>query len=117
MKKQSAGAMLFFLAFSWAGCNSVSAQGSGELDPGWSSLDSTVGKLDSAIQKGKSTVEEYTFGVKISDFLDTSYTVSGNHPGSGSSNNISQRVFDIDNNQIVFNDFNLILERPEPEKG
>lgn len=85
------------------------------LSPGWLSLDSSVGLLDKKIESAKSTLEK-ALGIKISGFLDTSYTWSSNHPG-GPEEDISLRVFDIDHNDVVFNHFNLTLERPEPEKG
>lgn len=94
----------------------LSAQEAKGLGPGWLSLDSSVGLLDKQIQDGKSALEN-VLGIQISGFLDTSYTWSSNHPGSGNNNDISLRVFDIDYNDIVFNHFNLTLERPEPEGG
>ncbi len=83
------------------------------LGPGWLSLDSSVGKLDNAIQKGKSNLENYMFGFKLSGFLDASYTWSSNYPDP----DISIRVFDIDQNKVVFNHFNLTLDRPVADKG
>ena len=85
------------------------------LGPGWLSLDGSVGLLDKRVESGKSTLEK-ALGIRISGFLDTSYTWSSNHAG-GPEEDISLRVFDIDHNDVVFNHFNLTLERPEPEKG
>ncbi len=85
------------------------------LGPGWFSLDSSVGLLDQKIDEGRSALEKALFGIGISGFLDTSYTWSSNHPSSPA--NISGRYFDKDHNQIVFNDFNLTLDKPEKDWG
>ena len=87
------------------------------LAPGWFSLDSSVGVLDKKIEDGKSALEKALFGISISGFLDTSWTISTNHPGSFWHHNISGRYFDQDQNQIVFNDFNLTLDKPEKDWG
>ena len=87
------------------------------LAPGWLSLDGSVGLLDKKIEEGKSAIEKAILGIKLSGFLDTSYTYSSNRPGFGSSGNISLRVFDKDHNQIVFNDFNLTVEKDEKDWG
>ncbi|MFQ5849908.1 MAG: outer membrane beta-barrel protein [Candidatus Binatia bacterium] len=92
------------------------AQESKGLLPGWLSLDGSVGLLDQEIQHGKSALEK-ALGINISGFLDTSYTWSFNHPGFGNDDDVSLRVFDLDHNEIVFNHFNLTLEKPEPEMG
>jgi hypothetical protein len=87
------------------------------LGPGWLSLDSSVGVLDSKIADGKSAVQNALFGINISGFFDTSWTFSTNHPGAVFAHNISGRYFDMDQNQIVFNDFNITLDKPEKDLG
>jgi len=84
------------------------------LGPGWLSLDCCVGPLDNAIANGKGVLEK-ALGIGISGFLDTSYTWSSNHPRSPS--DISGRYFHKDHNKIVFNDFNLTLDKPEKDWG
>lgn len=115
--KQGARVAIFLLVMSWITAGPLFGQESGGLTPGWLSLDSTAGQFDNAIQTGKSNLEKYLFGVKVSGFIDTSYTWSSNHPGFPNDDDMSLRVFNLDHNQILFNDFNLTLERPEPEKG
>lgn len=87
------------------------------LGPGWLSLDSSVGVLDTKIADGKGAVQNALWGINISGFFDTSWTFSTNHPGSLFSHNISGRYFDMDHNQIVFNDFNITLDKPEKDLG
>lgn len=87
------------------------------LEPGWLSLDSTVGIVDNKIADGKTALQNALFGINISGFLDTGWTLSTNHPGSFWNHNISGRYFDQDQNQIVFNDFNLTLDKPEKDWG
>jgi Putative beta-barrel porin-2, OmpL-like. bbp2 len=84
------------------------------LGPGWLSLDSSVGLLDNKIAEGKGVLEK-ALGISIGGFLDTSYTWSSNHPKSPA--NISGRYFDKDHNKIVFNDFHLVLDKPEKDWG
>jgi hypothetical protein len=84
------------------------------LGPGWLSLDCCIGPLDKAIGDGKSSLEK-AIGISIAGFLDTSYTWSSNRPKSPS--NISGRYFDKDQNKIVFNDFHLVLDKPEKDWG
>ena len=84
------------------------------LAPGWLSLDSSVGVVDNAIAKGKSTVEKAT-GIGISGYFDTSYTWSSNHPSHPA--NISGRYFDKDYNKIEFNDFHIEFDLPEKTFG
>jgi hypothetical protein len=84
------------------------------LAPGWLSLDSSVGLVDKAIGDGKSAMEK-VLGVGISGFLDTSYTWSSNHPHSPA--NITGRYFDKDHNKIVFNNFHLVVDKPEKDWG
>ncbi|HEX9880639.1 MAG TPA: outer membrane beta-barrel protein [Candidatus Binatia bacterium] len=109
--------MFFVVVVACAGLGTAYGQERSGLAPGWLSLDSSVGKMDKGIQDAKSELEKYLFGFKVSGFFDSSYTWSSNHPGSGSSHDISGRVFEKDDNSIVFNDFNITLDRPEPEKG
>ncbi len=115
--KQKVMGTVFFLVILLAATGPLFGQEANGLGPGWLSLDSTVGQLDNAIQKGKSNLEKYLVGVKVRGFLDASYTWSSNHPGFGNDDDISQRVFQKDHNEVLFNHFNLTLERPEPEKG
>lgn len=95
---------------------SIYTQGARGHTSGWLSLDSSVGLLDKRIEATKSGLEK-ALGIKISGFFDTSYTYSSNHPGFGNNDDIGLRTFGKDHNQVVFNHFNLTLERPEPEKG
>lgn len=90
------------------------AQEAKPLGPGWLSLDSTVGVVDNGIANGKSVVEK-ALGISIGGYLDTAYQWSSNHPGKPAS--ISGRYFDKDNNKIVFNDFHLVLDKPEKDWG
>lgn len=91
------------------------AQDDKPLAPGWLSLDGSVGIVDQKIGAGKSALEK-ALGISISGFLDTSYTWSSNNPGAGA-NDISLRVFDIDHNDVVFNHFNLTIQKPEEDWG
>jgi hypothetical protein len=84
------------------------------LAPGWLSLDGSVGILDKKIADRKSALQD-AVGINIGGFLDTSYTWSSNHPKSPA--NISGRYFDKDYNKIVFNNFNLTVEKPEKDWG
>jgi hypothetical protein len=86
------------------------------LEPGVLGLESTVGQADKAVEKAKSILEN-AWGVGISGFFDTSYTYSSNHPGKAFNHNISGRYFDRDHNKVVFNDFNLTIEKPEKDWG
>ena len=106
MRQKTMG-MVFLLATLLVTGNPTHGQETQGLGPGWLSLDSSVGKLDTSIQNGKSKLENYMFGFKLSGFLDTSYTWSSNYPDP----DISIRVFDIDQNKIVFIDFNITLDR------
>jgi len=92
------------------------AQDATALSPGWLRLGSNVGLVDEQVQAGKSVLEK-ALGISISGFLDASYTWSSNHPGFGNDDDISLRVFDQDHNEVVFNDFNLTLEKPEKDWG
>ena len=86
------------------------------LGPGVLSLDSTVGVVDNVIDRGKSAVEKF-LGIGISGFFDSSWTWSSNHPGSANGHHISGRYFDEDYNQLIFNNFNLTLDKPEKDWG
>ena len=85
------------------------------LDPGWLSLDSSVGAMDRWIALNKSSVESAFLGIGISGYLDTSFTWSSNHPKDPK--NISGRYFDKDYKKVVFNDFHLALDKPEKDWG
>ncbi|HEY3301957.1 MAG TPA: outer membrane beta-barrel protein [Candidatus Binatia bacterium] len=84
------------------------------LEPGLLSLDGSVGLLDKGIAEGKGNIEK-ALGIGISGFFDTSYTYSSNHPKNPAS--ISGRYFDKDHNKVVFNAFNLTIEKPEKDWG
>ena len=84
------------------------------LAPGWFSLDCCVGVADKAIGNAKAVVEK-ALGLSISGFLDGSFTWSSNHPRSPS--NISGRYFDKDDSKVVFNNFNLTVDKPEKDWG
>jgi hypothetical protein len=86
------------------------------LGPGWLSLDGSVGLLDKGIADGKGSLEK-ALGINISGFLDTSYTWSSNRPGRAFGHDISGRYFDQDHNDVVFNFFNLTIEKPEKDWG
>jgi hypothetical protein len=84
------------------------------LEPGLLSLDGSVGLVDKGIAEGKGNIEK-ALGLGISGFFDTSYTYSSNRPRRSPS--ISGRYFDKDHNKVVFNDFNLTIEKPEKDWG
>jgi Putative beta-barrel porin-2, OmpL-like. bbp2 len=84
------------------------------LAPGWLSLDSSVGAMDRGIASGKSSIEG-VLGIGIGGYLDTSFTWSSNHPKDP--RNISGRYFDKDYKKVVFNDFHLVLDKPEKDWG
>jgi hypothetical protein len=86
------------------------------LEPGVLDLETTVGQADKAVEKAKSILEN-AWGIGISGFFDSSYTVSSNHPGKGFNYSISGRYFDKDNNQLIFNNYNLTLDKPEKDWG
>lgn len=85
------------------------------LPPGWFSLDGSVGVADYHIQKWKKKAEQALFGgqMKLSGFLQTTYTWASTKPKSPS--DISIRSFILDQNELQFNAFNLTLERPLPD--
>jgi hypothetical protein len=84
------------------------------LEPGWLSLDGSVGLLDKAIADGKGRLQD-ALGINISGFLDSAYNWSSNHPHHPA--NISGRIFNKDYNKIEFNNFNLTLDKPEKDWG
>lgn len=115
MKRGLIGVGLFLAIFSLPVATAYAQDAKG-LAPGWLSLDSSVGLLDKNIEDGKGAIEK-PLGIGISGFLDTSYTWSSNRPGRAVAHDISGRYFDQDHNDIVFNYFNLTLEKPEKDLG
>lgn len=113
MKRGAVVLLLFFSIFVLAFIP-AHAQEDKPLGPGWLSLDSSVGVLDKSIADGKASVEKI-LGINISGFLDTSYNWSSNHPKRPA--NISGRIFDKDYNKIVFNDFNITIDKPDKDWG
>lgn len=106
---------VIFLAINFSDAMGVAyGQEEKPLAPGWLSLDSSVGVLDKKIDDGKSVLEK-ALGINIDGYLDTSYTWSSNHPRNPP--NISGRYFDKDYNDIVFNDFNITIDKPEKDWG
>ncbi len=103
-----------FLFFMVALAGLARAQDDKGLAPGWLSLDGSVGLVDKSIADGKGSLEK-ALGITIGGYLDTSYTWSSNHPKTPS--NISGRYFDKDHNKIVFNNFHLMLDKPEKDWG
>ena len=84
------------------------------LEPGWLSLDSSVGVLDSKIGDAKGSLEK-ALGIGISGYFDTGWTFSTNHPSRPG--NISLHYFDKDHNDLVFNGFNITIDKPEKDWG
>src|SRR6266849_5314415 len=84
------------------------------LGPGWLSLACCVGVLDKAIADGKSKVQDL-LGIGISGYIDTGWTWATTHPGNPA--NITGRYFDKDYNSVQFNDFHLVLDKPEKDWG
>jgi Putative beta-barrel porin-2, OmpL-like. bbp2 len=84
------------------------------LEPGWLSLDSSVGVADKWIALNKSSIES-ALGINISGLLDSAYNWSSNHPKNPA--NISGRIFNKDYNKVSFNNFNLTLDKPEKDWG
>jgi hypothetical protein len=113
MRRGAIGAGLFLALFFSVPLYAQDAKG---LAPGWLSLDSSVGVLDKKIEEGKGSLEK-ALGISITGFLDTSYTWSSNRPGGAVEHDISGRYFDQDHNDVVFNYFNLTLEKPEKDWG
>lgn len=92
----------------------ASAEEDKPLAPGWLSLDSSVGVLDGKIGDAKGSLEK-ALGIGISGYLDTGWTFSTNHPRNPGS--ISGRYFDKDQNDLVFNGFNITIDKPEKDWG
>ncbi|HEX2225983.1 MAG TPA: outer membrane beta-barrel protein, partial [Candidatus Binatia bacterium] len=113
MSMKFVGALSFFLMVLLHGAI-LRGQDGKPLPPGWLSLDGSVGLIDRAIADGKGSLES-ALGVAIAGFLDTGYTWSSNHPRSPA--NISGRYFDKDYDKIVFNNFHLMLDKPEKDWG
>jgi hypothetical protein len=84
------------------------------LAPGWLSLDSSVGAADRWIALNKSSIES-AIGIGISGYLDTSYQWGSNHPKNP--NFMSGRYFDRNYNEVDWNDFHLVLDKPEKDWG
>ena len=84
------------------------------LEPGWLSLDSSVGAADKWIALNKSAVEN-ALGFSIGGYLDSSYQWGSNHPKNPSQ--MSGRYFDQDYNRVDWNDFHLVLDKPEKDWG
>lgn len=87
-----------------------------KLEPGWFSLDGSIGVVDKEIAEAKAALEKI-LGIHISGLFDVSYTWSSNRPGHRFNGDISGRYFDRDHNKVVFNAFNLTLEKPEKDWG
>jgi hypothetical protein len=113
MKQQMARVLLSFALVVLA-AGSLRAQDDKPLGPGWLSLDSSVGVMDKAIANGKGQLEK-ALGITIGGYLDTSYQWSSNYPKRP--NDISGRYFDKDHNTIVFNNFHLMVDKPEKDWG
>jgi hypothetical protein len=84
------------------------------LAPGWLSLDSSVGVADKWIALNKSAAEK-ALGINIGGYLDASYQWGSNHPRNP--NFMSGRIFDQDYNEVNWNDFHLVLDKPEKDWG
>ena len=84
------------------------------LEPGWLSLDSSVGAADRWIALNKAAVEG-AIGIGISGYLDSSYTWGSRHPKDPS--RISGRYFYGDQNKVNWNDFHIALDKPEKDWG
>ena len=84
------------------------------LEPGWLSLDSSVGAADGWIAVNKAALEG-AIGIGISGYLDTSYTWGSRHPKDPS--RISGRYFYGDQNKVNWNDFHIVLDKPEKDWG
>jgi hypothetical protein len=84
------------------------------LAPGWLSLDSSVGVADKWIALNKSAAEK-ALGINIGGYLDASYQWGSNHPRNP--NFMSGRIFDQDYNEVDWNDFHLVLDKPEKDWG
>ena len=105
---------VFIFALVLLNTAAVRGQDDKPLAPGWLSLDGSVGLVDKAIADGKGSLEG-ALGVTIAGYIDTGYTWSSNHPRSPA--NISGRYFDKDYDKIVFNNFHLLVDKPEKDWG
>ena len=113
MSMKFVGALSLFLVVLLHGAV-LRGQDDKPLPPGWLSLDGSVGLVDRAIADGKGSLES-ALGVSIAGFLDTGYTWSSNHPRSPA--NISLRYVDKDYDKIVFNNFHIVVDKPEKDWG
>jgi len=84
------------------------------LEPGWLSLDCCIGPLDQGIARGKGAIQD-ALGINFGGYLDTSYTWSSRHPKDPA--RISGRYFYGDQNKVNFNDFHIVLDKPEKDWG
>ena len=84
------------------------------LEPGWLSLDCCIGPMDTGIASGKGAIQD-ALGINFGGYLDTSYTWSSRHPKDPS--RISGRYFYGDQNKVNFNDFHIVLDKPEKDWG
>jgi hypothetical protein len=115
MKKNVIWAVVMALTLCMA-ASSFAADEPKPLEPGWLSLDGSVGLLDKGIAEGKGNIEK-ALGINIGGFFDVGYNWSSNRPGRAFGHNISGRYFDKDHNDFVFNNFNLTIEKPEKDWG
>ena len=84
------------------------------LAPGWLSLDCCIGPMDQGIARGKGAIQD-ALGINLGGYLDTSYTWSSRHPKNPA--RISGRYFYGDQNKVNFNDFHIVLDKPEKDWG
>ena len=84
------------------------------LAPGWLSLDCCIGPVDKGIASGKGAIQD-ALGINFGGYLDTSYTWSSSHPKDPA--RISGRYFYGDQNKVNFNDFHIVLDKPEKDWG
>ena len=103
-------------AFSYAADEPPPAapEGPKPLGPGIFGLEGSVGLLDNAVDNAKAAISK-AIGIDVSGFLDAGYQYSSNHPNRSSS--ISGRYFDKDHNKVVFNAFNLTIDKAEKDWG
>lgn len=89
-------------------------EGPKPLGPGLLGLEPVLGPVDNAVDNAKAAISN-AIGIDVSGYLDVGYQYSSNHPHSSSS--ISGRYFDKDHNKVVFNDFNLTIDKAEKDWG
>jgi hypothetical protein len=101
-----------------AGAPAPAPEGPKPLSPGVMGLEPFIGPVDNAVDDAKAAISKAT-GFDFSGFLDASYTYSSNHPSDGHPNKsqISGRYFDKDHNKVVFNAFNITIDKPEKDWG